>query len=467
MATGTVAEAVAKSKDDEFASAVRELTSASAKCARAWLESGGGDGRHPALADGRLRAVALEAMRAGLGEAYGGDGTATGGCRWCGGATRLLRRERAWVDTALGRVRVEMARHRCGSCGRSSRPREGELDIGGSMTLSARRLASVAGSEASYERADELVRELAGLNLGAKRIERTTRAVGADLEARRKAALEPAAAGSPAPALPERKSLKEGRTLCCALDGTGVPARPSETVGRAGKDGERAATREAKVGALWVSERDGAGRPRTVPGSVVLFAAVESAAETPGGESEFERRLLRELAAAGWAPEDVGFAVGDGAGWVRRLFDDWFPKSERVVDYYHAAEHLWAAARARHGPGDLAAAWAKKLCGMLKAGRVDDVLAELRQRGAGLPECERVAAYVAERRDRMRYDDCLRRGLPIGSGRVEAACKTVVGRRMKCAGMRWTVAGANPVLWLRCARLGGWFDDYWNDRLAA
>ena len=79
------------------------------------------------------------------------------------------------------------------------------------MTLSARRLASVAGSEASYERADELARELAGLNLGAKRIERTTRAVGADLEARRKAAL----------ALPERKSLKERRTLCCAPTTTG------------------------------------------------------------------------------------------------------------------------------------------------------------------------------------------------------------------------------------------------------
>ncbi len=43
----------------------------------------------------------------------------------------------------------------------------------------------------------------------------------------------------------------------------------------------------------------------------------------------------------------------------------------------------------------------------------------------------------------------------------------IVGRRMKCAGMRWSVDGANPVLWLRCARLGGWFDDYWNDRLAA
>ena len=468
MAKRTVDELDGKRKREEARDEVRrELDATMARFATLELACSEPGSAPAALLDSRLRAVALESARRGLGVACGKDDTAPGTCPDCGGRTRLSRREKAAVETVVGAVRVEMARRACRECGRSSRPRERLLDIRGSMTLATRRLASVAGSEACYERADELVRELAGLNLGAKRIERTTRAVGADLEARRKAALEPAAAGSPAPALPERKSLKEGRTLCCALDGTGVPARPSETVGRAGKDGERAVTREAKVGALWVSERDGAGRPRTVPGSVVLFAAVESAAETPGGESEFERRLLRELAAAGHAPEDVGFAVGDGAGWVRRLFDDWFPQSERVVDYYHAAEHLWAAARARHGPGDLAAAWARKLCGMLKAGRVDDVLAELRQRGAGLPECERVAAYVAERRDRMRYDDYVRRGLPIGSGRVEAACKTVVGRRMKCTGMRWTVAGANPVLWLRCARLGGWFDDYWNDRLAA
>ena len=76
----------------------------------------------------------------------------------------------------------------------------------------------------------------------------------------------------------------------------------------------------------------------------MLFAAIESAAETPGEESPFERRMLRELAAAGWAPEDVGLCLGDGAEWIRRMFDDWFPDASKVVDYHHAAEHLWAAA---------------------------------------------------------------------------------------------------------------------------
>ena len=224
------------------------------------------------------------------------------------------------------------------------------------------------------------------------------------------------------------------------------------------------------MGALWVSERDERGRPRAVEGATVLFAAVESAAETPGEESPFERRMLRELAAAGWAPEDVGLCLGDGAEWIRRMFDDWFPDARKVVDCYHAAEYLWAAARARHGDGDLAAAWAKKPCGMLAAGRLDDALAELERRGGDVEECRKAVGYLGERRDRMRYDELRAAGLPIGSGRVEAGCKNIVGRRMKGTGMRWSVKGANPVLWLRCARWSGSFDEYWKarlDRLAA
>ena len=461
MATRTVEESEEERKreDAEGLEARRALLAATARFARWELERSGSGSSDASLLDMRLRAEAMEAMRQGLELACGKDGRAPGPCPDCGGRTRLPRVEKARVETVLGNVRVEMARRTCRECGRSGRPRARRLDIEGSMTPSARRLASLAGSQCGYAQADELLRELSGLNFGAKRIERATRAVGDDLETWR----AEAACGGVSLA---REASKPGRKLCCAVDGTGVPALPRETAGRSGKDGGRAGTREAKVGALWVSEPDPEGRPRMVEGTAVPFAGIESAAETPGGESPFERRLLRELAAAGCAPGDVEVCVGDGAEWIRRVFDDWFPDAEKVVDHYHAAEYLWMAARARHGDGDLAKAWAKKLCALLKAGRLDEVLDDLRERGGDDEECAKAVAHLSARRDRMRYDECLADGVPIGSGVIEAGCENVVGQRMKRTGMRWSVAGANPVLWLRRARLGGWLDDYWNDRVA-
>ena len=254
---------------------------------------------------------------------------------------------------------------------------------------------------------------------------------------------------------PVRKPLKEGRILCVGLDGTGVPALPSETAGRKGKDGGRATTREAEGRrAIWVVEPDGEGGMRLAEDSAWYFAAIESAADDARGDSPVARRLLRELAALGFAPEDVGVALGDGADWLRRLYEEWFPNAVRIVDFFHAAEYLWAAAQGRHRNDPKAAKrWAEKQCRRLEAGRMDDVLAALRRPGAGAEERAKAIRCLSERRGQMRYDEYRSLGLPIGSGRVEAACKTVVGRRMKCTGMRWTVAGANPVLWVRCARL--------------
>ena len=476
MATGNVAGSREESERD-LELAKEEMCSAVAGYVAAELRLSDGSGResHAALLDDRVRRGVLSAARTGLESALRDDRSDCGAanapaCGGCGRRMRYLGRKEPGVETALGRVALALGRYSCGTCGQTVRPREAALDLAGSMTPSARRMASLAGSSCCYAEADGLLAGLAGVNYGAKCIERATRAVGDDVETRREEALSGSitvlgeAGGEAArDAAPERKSLKEGEILSVALDGTGVPARPSETAGRAGKDGA-ARTREAKVGALWVTEPDGAGGRRTVDGSVRYFAAVESAADDDNGDSPVARRLLRELAAAGFAPEDVGVCVGDGAAWLRRLYAEWFPNAVVIVDFFHAAEYVWAAARARYGPeSDLAKRWAVRLCRQLEAGRADRVLAALRRAGGG--ESARAADYIAGRRGQMRYDEYLARGWPIGSGRAEAACKTVVGRRLKCTGMRWSVAGANPVLWVRCANLSGWLDDYWDQRL--
>ena len=74
--------------------------------------------------------------------------------------------------------------------------------------------------------------------------------------------------------------------------------------------------------------------------------------------------------------------------------------------------------------------------------------------------------YFQKNRERMRYDEFRKRALFTGSGVVEAGCKTVMGRRLKQSGMRWTVRGANAIIALRCCQMNGLWETYWETRAA-
>jgi hypothetical protein len=77
------------------------------------------------------------------------------------------------------------------------------------------------------------------------------------------------------------------------------------------------------------------------------------------------------------------------------------------------------------------------------------------------------AEYFERNAEKMRYPAFRAKGLFVGSGVIEAGCKTVIGARLKCAGMFWTVRGANAMIALRCCRLSRRFEDYWADRSSA
>ena len=69
-------------------------------------------------------------------------------------------------------------------------------------------------------------------------------------------------------------------------------------------------------------------------------------------------------------------------------------------------------------------------------------------------------------KEHMRYAHFRKQGLFIGPGVIEAACKNLVGKRLKQSGMEWTVRGANAVIALRCATLSNRFQDYGDQRAA-
>ena len=150
---------------------------------------------------------------------------------------------------------------------------------------------------------------------------------------------------------------------------------------------------------------------------------------------------------------------------------DWI----RVVDYYHASQRVWTMGEALFGKGRAAWCWSRKMLSwLLKPGGVNRVLhsaaAHLSRQAlpaSRLDEYIKAHGYLRERMGHMRYSECRRVGVPIGSGVTEAGCKTVYTQRLKLSGMHWKAPGAQTILDLRVIELSGVWDRVFRAALAA
>jgi hypothetical protein len=153
-------------------------------------------------------------------------------------------------------------------------------------------------------------------------------------------------------------------------------------------------------------------------------------------------------------------ALGDGADWIWNQVNEHFGGCIEILDYYHACEHVWKLAHALYGEGSpQGERWARGHCRTLKEQGPTYLLRAMKRRVAKTATARETLrlerAYFTTHRRRMRYPAFRKEGLMIGSGPVEAACKVVVGQRLKGAGMRWTAAGADAMLAVRTALLNG------------
>lgn len=145
-----------------------------------------------------------------------------------------------------------------------------------------------------------------------------------------------------------------------------------------------------------------------------------------------------------------------------------------ILDLMHVMEKLWKCSYSFHKEGsDEAKAWVRAYALEILRGRVSQVVKAIRcsatkrgLRGAKRAVVDAVTAYFYRNRDRMRYDEYLREGLPIASGSVEGACKNLVKDRMERSGMRWTIETGEAMLRLRAVYLSGDFDEYWRFHMA-
>lgn len=380
-------------------------------------------------------------------------------CRSCAAEARYAGRRRKTIVSVLGELGLERAYYHCAACERGFCPRDADLGIAaGSLSPGVVRMSGAVGALGSFLDGSRLLWELAGVQVDAKGVERTAEALGAEIDRDERSVVE-------APSAQE----KIAPTLYLGMDGTGVPMRKSELVGRAGKqDDGTAKTREVKLVTVWSAEgRDKEGRAVRDHGSVTYSAAIESAAtgDTDKQVSEFAQRVVREAQRRGFERAGRRVVLGDGALWIWSLADEHFPGAIQIVDLFHAKGHLIDVAKAIWGPtSEPGRAWAKARHDELDAGDVEAAEKALAVHAGACDEARKCAAYLARNRERMRYAQFRAQGLCVSSGVVEAGCKLAVATRLKRAGMHWSVRGANAILALRCARLSGRFEDFWERR---
>ena len=364
--------------------------------------------------------------------------------------------------TAVGKVEVSRPYYLCSHCHTGQFPADVELDVENTeLSPGVRRMLATVGQGAPFDHGRQQMKLLADLEVTTKAVERTAEAIGEDIAAREQEQIQramqldlPIIVGEPIP------------ILYVEMDGTGVPVVKSETVGRQGKtEGQPAHTREAKLGSVFTQTKwDEEGYAIRDPDSTTYVGAIETA-------EEFGKRIYREAWNRGWSRAEKKVVIADGAEWIWNLTDQHFPSAIQIVDLFHARQHLWGIARKLY-PNQEAEQrrWMMIHQDMLDEGKIEDLVHALRCIDSSSPElAEKLrieADYFERNAKRMRYPEFRRQHLFVGSGVIEAGCKTVIGSRCKQSGMFWTVRGANAILALRCCQFNGRFEDYWEARRA-
>jgi len=369
------------------------------------------------------------------------------------------------ILTVVGWARIDRPYYLCPACNTGQFPADVELDIDKTdFSPGVRRMLAAVGGVAPFAQGRDQMKLLAGLEVTAKTVERTAESIGQDIEIGQQKHIQsakqlslPTVAG---PSIPY---------LYIQMDGTQVFVVKTETEGRAGRTpGQLARTRECKLGAVFTQTTvDDRGRPVRDEDSTTYVGAIETA-------EEFGLRIYTEAWSRGWDRATIRVVMGDGSHWIWNIADQHFPGAIQIVDLYHAREHLWDLAR-KLNPADEAAQkrWLMHKLDWLENGRIEKLASALgkladAEQNSELAKAIRIEAeYFLSNRDRMRYPEFRKKKLFVGSGVIEAGCKTVIGSRLKQSGMFWTVRGANAIIALRCCLLNGELENYWSARRIA
>ena len=400
-----------------------------------WLESGM---REAALQTGcRL----IEELLNKVAQCEGGQGRRKGERRYW---------RTKWVKTLLGELQLQRS---CLHDRQGSRvPMDEALGIEGTgYSPGVLRLSCRAGARAAFEEASQDLQVYAGVQVSGREIQRIVNRMGPQIGA-----------------WMDAREVEEVRgpipVMYVSYDGTGVPMAARELRGRKGKNGE-AKTREVKVGCVFTQQTvDEKGHPIRDEHSTTYVASFE-AAET------FVARVRREAIRRRMSQATQVVVIGDGAAWIWTQAAVCFPGCVEILDIYHAYEHLTGLFRLLFPKAETDDRRLKRWRRRMEKGKIAGILCEaqacLPRSGHRRTEARKEIEYFRTHQQRMQYAKFQQQGLFIGSGVVEAGCKSLIGARLKQSGMFWTVTGAQHVLNTRCCLSSHAFDAFWDHRQPA
>jgi hypothetical protein len=322
------------------------------------------------------------------------------------------------------------------------------LEIGYTPAL-ARLICLEAVDQHSFDQAAEHLRETGGIEISAQQIQRVVQRVGVAAQRWQERQTPP----QPCDAL----------ILYVSSDGTGVRMRRAELIGRKGQQPDGSAkTRQAYLGCVFTQhKRDEQGHPIRDHESTTYVSSFDSV-------EDFWLILRKEARRRGSGTAGKIVLLIDGATGLANQGRINFPDCLQIVDFYHAMEHLkelWEALRGKDHP-DFKKQYGRWTKLLLKNG-VEQIIAQARKWSAGLScqeAVEKALHYFESNVERMQYGSFRKEGYFIGSGVIEAGCKTAIGSRCKQSGMFWSENGAENILALRCIKLSREWENFWKSR---
>ena len=359
-------------------------------------------------------------------------------CCSCGGSMKFVQNRNRDIHTLFGWLKISRAYYYCANCGKSLVPYDKSSGLGPEqLSPGLAQACCLLAVDDSFEAVSRKIKQLFGRFVSDDTVQKVVHHVGS------------VALNQQAQELDEfliDKQIPEARftpqRLYITPDGTTVC--------------EQDHWHEVKVGCIYWKDE--------------YFKRHARYLGSFDDSERFGWELWLEACRCGLRQAREVVYIGDGAGWIRTEHARHFSKATFIIDWYHASEHIWDCAKALLGEGAKATAkWANDRCDWLWQGWTKVLLDDLRlrrkrHRGRKRKALDGLIKYISVNEEQMRYDVFRAKGYDIGSGAVEAACKNVVGKRLKQSGMRWSRAGSSSTLALRTTWLNEGWKELWSQK---